>query len=127
MAAHVINEQETINGIFPAIKAFEEGKLEKLNNFHGNKTKALFYAWANTWKSESFLNWDISNDIKNIEADCLILQGDKDQYGTENQLRIIKESISTFCVTKIINQCGHHPHLEQKELVIDLISNFINR
>lgn len=126
MAAHVMNEPETIAGIQPAIDAFQAGKLEGLKKFHGNKTEALFYAWANTWKNPFFENWNICKDISSIAAPVFALQGENDQYGTIKQLELIKESISSNVTTLLLNQCSHHPHLEQPKEVILNIQDWMN-
>ncbi|NRA13280.1 MAG: alpha/beta fold hydrolase, partial [Crocinitomicaceae bacterium] len=81
MAAHVINEPETIAGIEPAIKAFKKGKLKGLGKYHGDKTTDLFYAWANTWKDGSFENWNITSEITSRGLSGLFIQGEEDQYG----------------------------------------------
>jgi pimeloyl-ACP methyl ester carboxylesterase len=124
MAAHVINEPETIAGIAPAVDAFEKGKLDKLFNYHGDKTKVLFYAWAKTWLADDFLNWNICEDISSIQTPSLILQGAQDQYGTSKQLELIKSNVKGNCDTILINECGHHPHLEQKNHTISLIKHW---
>ena len=125
MAAHVINEPETIAGIQPAIDAYNTGKLKKLSLYHGDKTDDLFFAWANTWNSESFKNWNICRDIQAFTAPLLSIQGANDQYGTPLQLDLIKQSIQGECETVLIPACGHHPHLEKQTEVIDLISEFL--
>lgn len=120
MAAHYINEEETKAGIKPAIEAYENGKLKGLELFHGDKTEDLFYNWARTWLADDFENWNISNDIKGLTTSALIIQGDQDQYGTDQQVKGICELLenATPC---IIEECGHAPHLEQQETVIDKI------
>lgn len=125
MAAHVINEPETIAGIAPAVKAYNDGKLTKLTDFHGAKTNDLFFAWANTWSSQEFEFWDITKDIRNLIAPVLALQGAKDQYGTMKQLDLIKESIAGICETVLIPDCGHHPHLEKMHEMVDTIQQWI--
>lgn len=125
LAAHVINEPETIAGVSPAVKAYEAGKLDGLKKYHGEKTEALFYAWANIWRDPSFKNWDITNEIKPINTPLLSIQGKDDQYGTEKQLKLIEES--TQAQTSLLENCGHHPHLEQKDLVIEQITSFIRQ
>ena len=127
MAAHVINEPETISGIGPAVTAFKEGKLNKLKDYHGDKTEALFYAWADTWNSEAFMNWDICGDLKGLTAPILAIQGKKDQYGTSRQLQLIQSSVGGPCETEMLDSCGHHPHLERSSDVIMLINEFIQR
>lgn len=125
MAAHVINEIETIEGIHPAISAYENGKLEGLKKYHDQKTNDLFYAWANTWLAPTFTNWDITEDIKEIQVPVLAIQGEKDQYGTIKQMELIKKSVSSSVKTVLIPNCGHHPHLEKTNTVIKLIDDWL--
>jgi pimeloyl-ACP methyl ester carboxylesterase len=127
MAAHVINEPETIAGIQPAIDAYNAGKLEGLKKFHGDKTEDLFFAWANTWKSADFKDWNICQDISGIKAPLLALQGSRDQYGTIKQLQLIEESVNGIVETQLLDACGHQPHLEKMELVIGEIKMFLER
>jgi len=124
MAAHVINEPETIAGIQPAIDAYEAGKLIGLTNYHGDKTEALFFAWANTWKSPEFKDWDICADIQSVSCPVLAIQGINDQYGTKKQLELIQESVHGKAKTVMLPNCGHHPHLEVQEHVISEIQQF---
>lgn len=126
MAAHVINEAETIAGIAPAVEAFEAGKLEKLRSFHGDKTDALFYAWANTWKHPEFASWNICSEISTLTIPSLIIQGEKDQYGTIKQLQLIADNVKGKCQIELIKDCAHHPHLEKSEKIKSLIQNFIH-
>lgn len=122
MAAHVINEPETIAGIQPAIDAFEAGKLDGLTKYHGDKTTALFYAWATIWRDERFKNWNIVNEIGS-KLPSLFIQGKDDQYGTPEQLKLI-EGQFTNGSSILIEGCGHHPHLEHEFLVISSISDW---
>lgn len=123
MAAHVLNEQETKEGVSPAIEAFKSGKMKGLEMFHGTKTESLFYAWANTWLSEDFSNWNISEDIKNNNVPALVMQGEDDQYGTAEQVHIICSLLENV-VPFFIKDCGHAPHLEKAEQVIEKIKSW---
>lgn len=122
MAAHVINEKETLEGIHPAIQAFETGKLDGLKKFHGQKTTDLFYAWARTWLSKSFKDWNITKEIKGIECPVIAIQGEKDQYGTPEQLELIEKSVKSEIKTFLVPNCGHHPHLEKAEEIVKIIA-----
>jgi len=126
LAAHVINEPETITGIGPAVDAFRQGKLDKLKNYHGEKTEALFLAWSNTWTAEFFQDWNITEDIKGIQAPTLILQGQLDQYGTQKQLDVLDAILQNQCTTEMIPGLGHHPHLEAMERITQRISTFLH-
>lgn len=124
MAAHVINEAETIAGIYPAVKAYNLGKLDGLKRYHGDKTDDLFQAWANIWTDENFRNWNITNEIGSNNP-ALFIQGKADQYGTEKQLELIESHFENGN-SLLLDQCGHHPHLEQKERIISVISDFFS-
>ncbi len=126
MAAHVINEPETIAGIAPAVEAYQAGKLDGLKKYHGDQTEALFYAWADIWRSEDFVNWNITREISGSNAKGLFIQGADDQYGTVKQLDLISKNYSGIHRTELLNNCGHHPHLELKQEVIELISEWWN-
>lgn len=124
MAAHTFVEDETLAGIHPAIEAFKGGKLDGLYRIHGEKTKDLFYAWANTWLNPAFKGWDIRDEIHLFPQPVLAIQGKNDQYGTEEQVNSI---VSGHKNRKgvIISGCGHHPHLEKQEEVIKAITNWL--
>lgn len=124
MAAHTFVEDETLAGIHPAIAAFEASKLDGLYKIHGEKTKPLFYAWANTWLAPAFKKWDIRDEIQSFTLPVLAIQGAEDQYGTEEQVNSIIFSHENR-LKEMIPSCGHHPHLERKELVIRQIEDWL--
>ena len=124
IAAHVIVEKETLAGIQPAIEAFESKKLEGLRRFHGDKTNELFYSWANTWNLPEFKSWNICKDIHGVTAPTLIIQGKKDQYGTDEQVKLIASSISGESKSILLDQCGHIPHLEKGTEVLNEIKSW---
>jgi pimeloyl-ACP methyl ester carboxylesterase len=126
MAAHYINEEETRAGIHPAIRAYEEGKLKGLQLYHGKKTEDLFYNWARTWLDQDFEDWNISNDIRGMAAPALIIQGDEDQYGTKQQVKGICQLIENG-ESFYIQNCGHAPHIEQENEVIQKITEWKTR
>lgn len=126
MAAHVIVEEVTLNGISPAVTAYKAGKLEGLKKYHGEKTETLFYAWATTWNLPSFRDWNICDDISTIQCPVLAFQGSNDQYGTKKQLELIQKSVQNDLVEiSELSNCGHHPHLEVPVKCEELISSFV--
>lgn len=126
MAAHVINERETIQGIAPAVAAYKAGKLRGLQKYHGDKSETLFFAWATIWRSESFLTWDITSEIGDCDAAALFIQGADDQYGTSKQLTLLASSYKGVSAERILENCGHHPHLEQEAEVLEIIEDFFS-
>ena len=125
-AAHVIVEDETIAGIAPAVEAYANTSFrEKLHNYHGSKTDALFDAWNKTWQSDFFSDWNILNELGSITCPVLALQGDADEYGTPLQLELIRKHSSGRTEIELIANCKHIPHLQQKSVVIDRVRAFL--
>lgn len=124
LAAHVMVEPETLTGIAPAVAAYRAGKLDSLRRIHGDKTETLFYAWADTWNADFFRNWDIREELTDIRCPALIIQGENDQYGTVAQVDAIAERIPGAQKAMIVD-CGHHPHLEKTEKVLEAVNDFV--
>lgn len=126
-AAHVFLEDVTILGIQNAVELYESGKLKKgLTKYHSDKTDAIFYGWAHTWLSPEFKNWNIVDDLINITAPSLIIQGDDDEYGTEKQVDTIVNTAKGESEKLMISGCGHVPHFQAKDLVIRKMVEFIS-
>lgn len=122
-AAHVIVEPETVQGIIPVKRRFESDPnfQKKLAEYHGDKTSDLFYAWCDTWLSDEFRSWDITQDIQNIQAPVLAFQGSRDQFGTRKQLELIKAAASSPVQFHELDGLKHIPHLEDEEAVMELV------
>jgi pimeloyl-ACP methyl ester carboxylesterase len=126
IAAHVFLEDISLQGIRAAVKSFEEGLLrDLLYKYHGNKTDSMFNGWAQTWPKPEFRNWNIEEFLPAIKAPFLAIQGDTDQYGSYAQLDAIKKQVVKAQI-QLIPDCGHIPHLQQKDMVLEIISRFIN-
>lgn len=128
MAAHVAVEPCSIAGIEEAKCAYGQGKLRQaLRRYHGDKTDALFAAWAETWTSSWFRSWSITYLLPAIEVPLLALQGRDDQYGSTDQVDVIVAQSGGAATPLLLEECGHAPHLEFPELCLDLMTCFINR
>ncbi|TWI42998.1 pimeloyl-ACP methyl ester carboxylesterase [Pseudoduganella flava] len=124
LAAHVMVEQVTLDGIAAAAAAWEAGKLAGLARHHGDKTAALFHAWADTWRSPGFAHWHIGYALPSIACPVLALQGRDDQYGTPAQLDAIEAGVRG-ARTVLLDDCGHAPHVDQPARVLELAGAFI--
>lgn len=122
-AAHVIIEDMSVEGI-RNIKAIYEEKIQKpLQKYHGDKTDWVFYHWANTWTDPDFKSWNMNTELKQIQCPILAIQGADDQYGSFEQLEIIRD----VCGADIhfLPSCGHIPHFQQANKTSDLILLFL--
>jgi len=125
-AAHVFVENETLNAVRSATKAFLTGKMDNLYKYHGLKTKIIFSAWSETWLSEWFKHWNIEYLLPSISCPVLVLQGAEDQYATSAQV----ESISSKTLNaqkEIIADCAHRPHQEEAQTILQLMKNYLER
>ena len=128
VAAHTFLEQHTLNGVRKAIKVYENTRMkEKLMKMHGKKTDDIFYSWALTWTSERIADWNIFNELESIRCPVLVLQGDNDQYGTEEQVDSIVERNKGNSSYIILRDCGHIPHLEKHGEMLGICGEFINK
>ena len=124
-AAHVFVEDLTIQGIKVAVKAFENKKLDRLEQYHGRKYETTFWAWANTWLHPDFKYWNIERFLPQISVPQLIIQGEHDQYATLEQVYSIQRH--TQGVTTIfVPPCKHAPFKEKPALILKKISQFIH-
>jgi len=125
-AAHVFVEDITLKGIEPVVKEFEhKGLNEKLEKYHGEKTREIFYAWADTWRTPPFINWNIEAELKDIFCPVLAIQGADDEFGTPLQLDSIADNCSGFTEKILLPDCRHIPHKQQTESVFRTASFFI--
>ena len=125
LAAHLFLEEISLEGIREAVKMFEQGTLrELLFKYHGNKTVSMFHGWADTWLNPDFRKWSIEEFLPKIKVPFLAIQGDKDQYGSYAQLEGIQKQVKETQI-ELIENCGHTPHLQQKEKVLEIMSKFI--
>lgn len=124
VAAHVIVEKEMRPGIADAIAAFEAGKLDRLRTYHGEKTDALFHAWAHTWSSDWFASWSIEYLLPAVTCPVLAIQGRADQYATERQVDKILAGVRGPAGKLVLDDCGHAPHQDQPERVLHAVADW---
>lgn len=127
-AAHVFVEEITLAGIRRAVNAYRETALrEKLARYHGDKTDALFAAWADTWLSPAFAGWNIEHCLPRVTSPTLVIQGADDEYGSLEQVERIAGGVSGPASSLIVPDCGHIPHLQALQQVLPAMASFIAR
>ncbi|TGD58477.1 alpha/beta fold hydrolase [Flavobacterium humi] len=126
--AHVLVEDVTLNGIREAIQLYQTTDLKtKLEKYHGDKTEAMFWAWASTWTSNTFKSWNIENFLPFIQCQSLIMQGENDEYGTLEQVAKITAQTKGDASAFIIPAIQHTPHKEAPEVVLEASAAFIQK
>ena len=124
--AHIFVEDVTIQGIKEARKLYNSTDLkQKFEKYHADKTEEMFWAWANTWITKEFYSWNIERFLPSINCPSLIIQGDKDQYGTLDQVERIISQSGGVAEKLVIPNVKHTPHKESSELILKAASEFI--
>lgn len=115
LAAHVFVEEETLRGI----RAVEASDVrQRLRRYHGDKTDALFDAWAGIWLSPEFRPFDISRELHAVRCPVLAIQGAADEFGTPAQLAAIEANVRGEVSTLLIPGCGHEPHHQARNATL---------
>lgn len=125
LAPHLMVEQLSVDSIAKAREAYLHGGLrERLARYHDDVDSA-FWGWNDVWLSPAFRRWSIEEEIRAITCPVLALQGLQDEYGTLAHVRGIAERLTQARVVEIAD-CGHSPHRDQPQAVIDACRAFVD-
>ncbi len=125
-AAHVFVECVTLAGIRAAARAYRDTDLrERLGRYHGPKTDLVFNGWADTWLGPGFRDWNIEAELPRIRCPALVIQGEDDEYGTPAQVEAIARGVSGPVCTWMVPRCGHVPHRQAAQAVLESMARFI--
>jgi len=126
-AAHVFVEDLSVQGIVAAKANYETGKLrEGLARYHGDNVDNAFWGWNDSWLDPDFLAWNIEEFLPGVAVPTLVIQGEDDAYGTLKQVDAIVAQVSGPVEKFVIPNCGHSPHSEMPDEVLDAMAAFIN-
>lgn len=126
-AAHVFVEDQSLRGIREAREAFHAGPLRhKLARYHDD-VDGVFAGWADVWLRPAFRRWTIEARLSRIGCPVLAIQGGDDHYGTPAQVEAICRGVGARAEALLIPGCGHAPHLERPEVVLEAMARFVGR
>ena len=127
-AAHVVCEDITARSIQQAGVAYREGGLRaKLAKYHGGNVDCAFWGWHDAWLHPDFRDWDLTDYLPCIDVPLLVLQGEGDPYGTGAQVEAIERQAGGGVEVLMLPECGHCPHLEQREATLGAMAAFVSR
>lgn len=126
MAAHTFVENITLQGVRRAL-TLKDFLISRLEKYHGDKARALFHAWNDTWLSAAFRHWDIREELSQITCPVLAIQSKDDEYGTMKQVEYIVAGVKHPVMTLVLEKGSHHPHLRAAEMLIEKIPFFIQQ
>jgi len=127
IAPHFFTEEMGLAEIRRAREAFAAGPLrEKLKRWHAD-VDCAFRSWSEPWLDPQFRKWDIAEALGYIRVPILIVQGEKDQYGTLKQVETAQEECFCPVEAAVLPGIRHDPCREAPELTLKTVADFINR
>ena len=79
------------------------------------------------WLDPEFSDWNVAEVIDYLRIPVLAIQGRDDQYGTLAQISEVENRIYSPLDVEIIEGCGHSPHFEHADRVLELVADYAKR
>jgi pimeloyl-ACP methyl ester carboxylesterase len=128
-APHVILEEQSLSGIRKArLMLRKPDLLERMNRYHNGRAGQLIDYWTSFWLRDDVRDWQMLDLLPKIECPVLLIQGDNDDFGTFRQLDLVAERVrSDYVRVEKRSACGHIPHLQQQDWVLEVSKEFLSK
>lgn len=125
-APHVFAEPCGLESIARIADAYRTTDLrERLARHHGANADAAFWGWNRVWLDPDFRAWNIEDVLPGVAVPALVVQGANDEYGSWAHVESIQRRSSGPVETLLVPRCGHAPHAEHRERVLQAMARFI--
>lgn len=126
VAAHVLFEPMMRTGVSGVAERWRTDAdfRERLGRHHG-AAEPMVHGWADTWLAPERASWQILDRLPAITCPVLVVQGDGDEHGTDRQVRAILDGVGGPAERFIVPGCGHVPHHEAREPVVERLAAFV--
>jgi pimeloyl-ACP methyl ester carboxylesterase len=125
-APHVLAEERTVDMVAVRKMEYETTDLrEKLSRHHAN-VDHVFQGWSDIWLDPRMRHWNIEKLLPRIRAPILLIQGLDDEFATMDQIDRI-QAVAPWAQRLELQHCGHAPHREQPQTVLDAIATFLHQ
>jgi pimeloyl-ACP methyl ester carboxylesterase len=126
LAPHIVVEEVTVQGVAAAQQLWQTTDLpQRLARYHDDAA-AVFQRWSERWLDPAFRAWTIAERMRGIRCPLLLIQGEGDEYGSLAQVQGIAERAPQAQV-RVLPGCGHSPHRDCPDAVIDATRAFLAR
>ncbi|NEX60801.1 alpha/beta fold hydrolase [Noviherbaspirillum galbum] len=124
VAPHIFVEDKTVESIAAARQAYLSTELRnRLARYHQDVDSA-FWGWNDIWLDPAFRTWNIEECLSSLACPVMAVQGEDDEYGSLEQIRGIKKK-APHTQLSIFPRCGHSPHRDQPEKLIQEAGQFV--
>lgn len=119
MAAQAFVEEITLRGIAEAKAVFDKPEqIARLEKWHGSKASWVLRAWTDRWLSDEFRHWSLEACIAQVVCPVLAIHGEHDEYGSSAFPEYIVTYVSGPAKKCLLKDCGHIPHKERTQEVL---------
>jgi pimeloyl-ACP methyl ester carboxylesterase len=127
-APHVFAEPCGLRSIARIADTYRTTELRaRLERHHGANVDTAFWGWNGVWLHPDFRAWNIEEFLPGIQVPALVVQGERDEYGSWAHVESIERRSGGPVQTRAVPDCGHAPHAEQREAVLGAMAAFIRR
>jgi pimeloyl-ACP methyl ester carboxylesterase len=125
-APHVFAEPCGLESIARIAEAYETTDLRaRLERHHGANVDVAFRGWNDVWLDPEFRAWNIEELLPGIRVPTLVVQGENDEYGSWAHVESIERRAGAPVQSLGLPGCGHAPHVERRDIVLDSMARFI--
>jgi pimeloyl-ACP methyl ester carboxylesterase len=125
-APHIYVEEVNLESIARAADRYRSADFRRiLARYHADPDSA-FWGWHDAWLNPAFRQWNIEGLLPSIKCPVLAVQGENDEYGTMSQIDGIRRLVARSELLKL-DSCGHSPHVDRTEALIQAAVSFIRR
>jgi pimeloyl-ACP methyl ester carboxylesterase len=125
-APHVFAEPSGLESIGRIAETYRTTDLRaRLERHHGANTDVAFWGWNGVWLDPEFRAWNIEEFLPGIEVPTLVVQGERDEYGSWAHVESIQRGSGAPLQVLAVPNCGHAPHAEQRKAVLGVMAAFI--
>ncbi|WP_328702649.1 alpha/beta fold hydrolase [Belnapia mucosa] len=126
VSAQTFVEDRTLAGLREAEAGFRDpAQMQRLARYHGAKAEWVLEAWLGTWLAPEFAGWTLDADLARVRCPLLALHGDRDEYGSARHPERIVAGAAGPSRMVLLPGCGHVPHREGPEAVIEEVARFL--
>jgi pimeloyl-ACP methyl ester carboxylesterase len=125
-SAQAFVEDRTRAGIVEAQALFRQSEpFDRLQRYHGDKTRWVLDAWIDTWLSPEFSDWSLEGVLPAVRCPTLAIHGGEDEYGSAAHPQMIARLTGGRSELEVVPGVRHVPHREQESWVAQRVASFI--
>jgi pimeloyl-ACP methyl ester carboxylesterase len=125
MAPHVHARDVNYDEIADARETLRDpARRAKLERHHGANTDVAFRGWNEAWLDPDFRDWSIEPLLPRITVPLLVIQGERDEYATLDQVRVLARETGGPVETLVLPAVGHRPFVDARDAAREAIVLF---